>query len=187
MKILLKLWWCWLSETTDNGEGRWDGGSVVLWAGLLVVRQVEEGGTNEDLDDEDLDDDDDDDDNAMDVMSDKDDAIVHATVGWHPPPRPSSPGGRDEAPVVLRLPRAVPPSSSSRREKKLRRRGERAMGTGDDDEGGRRRGGKEGGRASGRANLVAAAPIANEVLVANLSKIANKRCTAPVVIAPCAS
>ena len=58
------------------------------------------------------------------------------------------------------------------------------MGTGDDDEGGRRRGGKDGGRASGRATTVAAAPIANEVLVANLSKIADKRCTAPVVLRP---
>jgi hypothetical protein len=48
------------------------------------------------------------------------------------------------------------------------------MGTGDNDEGGCRRGGKEGGRASGRATTVAAAPIANEVLVANLSKIADK-------------
>ncbi len=46
------------------------------WAGLLVVRQVEEGATNEDLDD-----DDDNEDDAMDVASDKDDAIVHATVG----------------------------------------------------------------------------------------------------------
>ena len=61
------------------------------------------------------------------------------------------------------------------------------MGTGDDDEGGRRRGGKEGGRASGRATTVAVAPIANEVLVANLSKIADKQCTAPVVVAPPAS
>ena len=109
MKILLKLWWCWLSETTDDGEGRWDGGSVVSWAGLLVVRQVEEGATNEDLDDDDDGDDDNDDDDAMDVASDKDDAIVHATVGWHPPPRPSSRGGRDEAPVALRQRRAVPP------------------------------------------------------------------------------
>ena len=79
MKILLKLWWCWLSEMTDDGEGRWDGGSMVSWAGLLVVRQVEEGATNKDLDD---------DDDAMDVASDKDDAIVHATVGWHPSPPP---------------------------------------------------------------------------------------------------
>ena len=32
-------------------EGRWlEGGSVVSWAGLLAVRQVEEGATNEDLD-----------------------------------------------------------------------------------------------------------------------------------------
>ena len=40
----------------DDGEGRWDGGtvvgggSVVSWAGLLAVRWVEEGATNEDLD-----------------------------------------------------------------------------------------------------------------------------------------
>jgi len=35
-------------------------------------------------------------------------------------------------------------------------------------------GGKRGGRASGRATTVAAAPIANEVQVANLGKIADK-------------
>ncbi len=58
------------------------------------------------------------------------------------------------------------------------------------DEGLRRRpgrsssGGEDGGRASGRATTVAAAPIANEALVANLGKIADKRCTAPVVVAP---
>ena len=57
----------------------------------------------------------------------------------------------------------------------------------DDDEGGRRWGGKRGGRASGRANMVAAAPIVNEVLVSNLGKIADKRRTAPVVVAPLAS
>ena len=34
--------------------------------------------------------------------------------------------------------------------------------------------GKRGGRASGRATTVAAAPIANEVQVANLGKIADK-------------
>ena len=45
----------------------------------------------------------------------------------------------------------------------------------DDDEGGRRRGGKRGGRASGRATTVAAAPIANKVLVANLGKITDKQ------------
>ncbi len=49
------------------------------------------------------------------------------------------------------------------------------MGMGDDDKGGRRRGGKEGDRASGRATTVAAAPIANKVLVANLNTIADKR------------
>ena len=54
----------------------------------------------------------------------------------------------------------------------------------DDDEGGRCRGGEGGSTASGRATAVAAAPIANEVLVANLGKIADKRCAAPVVIAP---
>ncbi len=86
---------------TDDGEGRWDGGPVVSWAGLLVLRQVEEGATNDDLDDNDEDNNDDDND-AMDVASDKDDAIVHATVGWHPPPRPSSRGGWDEASVALR-------------------------------------------------------------------------------------
>jgi hypothetical protein len=32
--------------------------------------------------------------------------------------------------------------------------------------------------------MVAAAPIANEVLVANLGKIADKRRAAPVVVAP---
>jgi hypothetical protein len=57
----------------------------------------------------------------------------------------------------------------------------------DDDEGGRRRGGEGGGRASGRATTVAAAPIAYEVLVANLGKIADKRRAAPVVVAPPAS
>jgi len=36
------------------------------------------------------------------------------------------------------------------------------------------RGGKGGGRASGRATTVVAAPITNEVLVANLGKIADK-------------
>ncbi len=48
-------------------------------------------------------------------------------------------------------------------------------------------GGKGGGRASGRATMVAVAPIANEVLVANLGKIADKRRAAPVVVAPPAS
>ena len=58
------------------------------------------------------------------------------------------------------------------------------MDEGYDDEGGRRRGRKGGGRVSGRATTVAAPPIASEVLVANLGKIADKRCAAPVVIAP---
>ena len=53
----------------------------------------------------------------------------------------------------------------------------------DDDEVGHRRGGKGGGRVSGRATTVAAAPIANEVL----GKIADKRRAAPVVVAPPAS
>jgi len=44
--------------------------------------------------------------------------------------------------------------------------------------------GKGGGRASGKATTVAAAPIANEVLVANLWKIADKQCAAPIVVAP---
>jgi hypothetical protein len=57
----------------------------------------------------------------------------------------------------------------------------------DDDEGGRRRGGGGGGRASSRATTVAAAPIANEVLVANLGKIADKRRAAPIVVTPPAS
>ena len=58
--------------------GRWlEGGSVVSWAGLLPVRQVEEGGTRMDLDN---------DDDAMDVASDEDNAIVHATAGGIPPP-----------------------------------------------------------------------------------------------------
>ena len=43
-----------------------------------------------------------------------------------------------------------------------------------EDEGGHHRGGKGGGRASGRATTVVAAPITNEVLVANLGKIADK-------------
>ena len=54
----------------------------------------------------------------------------------------------------------------------------------DDDEGGRRRGRKGGGRASSRATTVEAALITNEVLVANLGKIAHKQRTAPVVVAP---
>ena len=29
----MKLWWCWLSEVTNDGEGRWDGGLVVWWYG----------------------------------------------------------------------------------------------------------------------------------------------------------
>ena len=45
-------------------------------------------------------------------------------------------------------------------------------------------GGKREGRASGRATMVVAAPIANKVLVANLGKIADKRRAAPVVVAP---
>ena len=45
-------------------------------------------------------------------------------------------------------------------------------------------GGKGGGRASGRATTVAAAPIANQVLVANLEKIADKQRTAPVIVTP---
>ena len=53
----------------------------------------------------------------------------------------------------------------------------------DDDEGGHCQGGEGGGRASGRATAVAAAPIANEILVANLWKIADKQRAAPVVIA----
>ena len=57
----------------------------------------------------------------------------------------------------------------------------------DDDEGGRRRGGKGGGRASNRATTVEAALITNEVLVANLGKIADKRRAAPVVVTPPAS
>jgi hypothetical protein len=57
----------------------------------------------------------------------------------------------------------------------------------DDDEGGRRWGGKGGGRASGRATTVAEAPITNEVLVANLGKITDKRRAAPIVVAPPAS
>ena len=56
-----------------------------------------------------------------------------------------------------------------------------------DDEGGRHWGGEGGGRASGRATTVAAAPMANEVLVANLRKIADKGRATPVVIAPPAS
>ena len=57
----------------------------------------------------------------------------------------------------------------------------------DNDEGGRRWGRKGGGRASGRATMVAVAFIANEVLVANLGKISDKRRSAPVVVAPPAS
>ncbi len=57
----------------------------------------------------------------------------------------------------------------------------------DADAGGRCRGGVGGSTASGRATAVAAAPIANEVLVANLGKIADKRRVAPVVVAPPAS
>ena len=57
----------------------------------------------------------------------------------------------------------------------------------DDDEGDRHRGGRGGGRASGRATTVVAASIANEVLVANLGKIADKRRAAPVVVPPPAS
>ena len=71
------------------------GGSVVSWAGLLAVRRVEEGATNEDLDLED-----DDDNGAMDVASDVDNAIAHATAGGILPPRPSSRGGWVEAPVA---------------------------------------------------------------------------------------
>ena len=37
MKILLKLWWRWLSEAMDDGEGRWDGGVVVGGGEELVV------------------------------------------------------------------------------------------------------------------------------------------------------
>ena len=44
----------------------------------------------------------------------------------------------------------------------------------DDDAGGHRWGGKGGGRVSGRATTVAEAPIANEVLVANLGKITDR-------------
>ena len=51
----------------------------------------------------------------------------------------------------------------------------------DNDEGGRCWGGKVGGRASGTE--VAADSIANEVLVANLGKIPDKR-AAPVIVAP---
>ena len=58
---------------------------------------MEEGATNDDLD---LDDDDNN--KAMDVASDKDDAIVYVTPGGILPPRPSSHGGRDEAPVARR-------------------------------------------------------------------------------------
>ena len=61
-----------------GGEVGWGVGGVVGGVSL-VVRQVEEGATNKDLDD---------DNDAMDVAPDKDDAIVHATVGWHPPPPP---------------------------------------------------------------------------------------------------
>ena len=46
--------------------------------------------------------DDDDNNKAMDVASDKDDAIVYVTPGGILPPRPSSHGGRDEAPVARR-------------------------------------------------------------------------------------
>ena len=53
-----------------------------------------------------------------------------------------------------------------------------------DDKGGRRWGGKGGGRPSGRATTVVAASIANEFLVANLGKIADKQRAAPVVVAP---
>ena len=54
-------------------------------------------------------------------------------------------------------------------------RGEKVMDEGyADNKGGRRWGGKGGGRASGRATTVVAAPITNEVLVANLGKIADK-------------
>jgi hypothetical protein len=56
---------------------------------------VEEGATNEDLD---LDDDCDND--VMDVASDEDDAIIYVTTGGILPPRPSSRGGRDKAPVT---------------------------------------------------------------------------------------
>ena len=64
-----------------GGMGEWclDGGLVVLWVGLLAVRQVEEEGTRMDLDKDDA---------AMDVLSNKDNAIVHATVGGTPPPPP---------------------------------------------------------------------------------------------------
>ena len=55
---------------------------------------MEEGATNKDLD---LDDDNND---VMDVASDEDDAIVYVTAGGILPPRPSSRGGRDEAPVA---------------------------------------------------------------------------------------
>ena len=55
---------------------------------------MEEEATNKDLD---LDNDDDN--NAMDVASDKDNAIVYMTAGGILPPRPSLRGGRDEAPA----------------------------------------------------------------------------------------
>ena len=56
---------------------------------------MEEGATNEDLD---LDDDNDND--VMDIASDEDNAIVYVTAGGILPPRPSSRGGREEAPVA---------------------------------------------------------------------------------------
>jgi hypothetical protein len=123
---------------------------------------VEEGVTNEDLDFDDND--------AMDVASDEDDAIVHVTAGGILPPRPSSLGGRDEAPVVRRR---TPKEGGDGDGRGVRRRRGRSSS-----------GGKGRGRASGRATTVAAAPIANEVMVANLGKIADKQHAAPVVIAP---
>ena len=42
LKILLKLWWRWLSEAMDNGEGRWDGG-VVVGGGESVVSWADFG------------------------------------------------------------------------------------------------------------------------------------------------
>ncbi len=62
---------------------------------------MEEGATIKDLD---LDDDDDNDNDLMDVASDENDAIVYVTAGGILPPRPSSRGGRDKAPVAQRHP-----------------------------------------------------------------------------------
>jgi hypothetical protein len=42
LKILLKLWWRWLLEAMDDGEGRWDGG-VVVGGGESVVSWADFG------------------------------------------------------------------------------------------------------------------------------------------------